>query len=215
MSEIEQSGPALVPRTGVSKPNAIWLISFGDLLTLLLCFFLSIVSFGPLNPHATLPKNELTARSDSTPSTSAYKKTPAGTGFALKTHGRFAAARHFGELKLQIAEEEYTDLGGTLSEEAQKRLESAVKSSGYSVLAASVSSCSALGSVSSGWFQSISRSLQVRRQLVDAGVSAQAVTVRALGSSCLGLVPNSDQAHLAGETVRTVIVLKLMRKLHG
>lgn len=38
-----------------------WLLSFGDLLTLLLCFFLAIVALGPLNPRAKAPIAELTS----------------------------------------------------------------------------------------------------------------------------------------------------------
>lgn len=210
MIESEHSGPAIPARSGVSKPSAIWLISFGDLLTLLLCFFLSIVSFGPLNPNVELPKSDLTTRTNSSALPAEQKITRPGTRFALKTHGRFAAARHFGELKLQIAEEEYTDLGGRLYEAAQQRLIKAVKSDSYRVVAAEVSSCSALSSERSGWFQSVSRALEMRRQLVDAGISAQAVKVRVLGSNCSGLFGEGN-ARSNEDKLRTQVVLKLKR----
>lgn len=60
----ETEGSVLLPGTE-RKPGTVtrgWLISFGDLLTLLLCFFLSIIGLGPLNPNHKTPNNNATSR---------------------------------------------------------------------------------------------------------------------------------------------------------
>jgi flagellar motor protein MotB len=141
-------------RSHQSLMSDSWATSFSDLVTLLLCFFLTMISFGPLGKPA--PKS---AQIDT--------KTP-GTSLALEGSG--VQRRIFG-----LTPEE---LSGASSEERSKALNELIASvllDGYQrkkiTVTVSPETQSEQGAVR--WMSIIQRLSGIHRQLIDAAPGAQ------------------------------------------
>lgn len=199
-----------------SRPiESNWLLSFGDLLTLLLAFFISVFSLSPLNPAVRSAKNSERHEQLSTDSRSDkpgfIPRAIPGTALADIGSGarsptqdvRASKAEHL-DIWLSAADfEEGTD---ELGIRAQARIRTQVIGNSYRVLGIKIQSCSELPPELEdiGWMASSRRILALRRQFLDAGVGAEQLRYRVLGSDCTGLREGA-QAGDEGATVRITI----------
>lgn len=172
-----------------------WMLSFGDLLTLLLCFFLSILSFSSLNPSNDRAQKHDKVQGVGGPepilADTEGRQTAAGTQLAnLEGSDEKATlpanASVVNGLRLWFGESDYVGLGWELSEVAIQRLKSQVVRTAYAPKRVTIESC--LGSTVIGdetaWAGSISRILGLRSQLIDAGLAPGTFRYRVLGPYC-------------------------------
>ena len=174
-----------------------WLISFGDLLTLLLCFFLTIVSFGPLNPKATLPIKGVTSQSNSVTGPEpgvGVGKLGAGTQVA---QSRTSSTENQKELRLVFNVEDFLEPTEKLVPAKVIELQKLIKTDGYSVGRVRLESCSELKSDDQGWFQALSRGFYLRGQFIDAGIEPKRIELRVVGRNCAALKNDPTEFGLA------------------
>jgi len=179
------------------KVQNIWLITFGDLLTLLLCFFIALITLSGTGYHSFTE-----AVRDS------FSENKALEGEGLddlsqedsKSFGTLIAQKE-SEPKLGLVEIETSDatfvelsfreldLANTevVAGEALKRELMPYFSKDYlKSQVADVEACSAQGLSSNmpSWSLAGVRAIQMRRQLIDLGVPAEGLRLRNLGSQC-------------------------------
>ena len=122
-------------KTSLSAPvrpeSSNWLISFGDLLTLLVCFFMTGVTFGPLNPANSSTNSDNYLKNASLPQT-----LNSGTALAL-THSKDGQASSAQAL---FTAGDFDPITGQLSDQARQRLEAVLNQAGTQV---EIESCSA------------------------------------------------------------------------
>ncbi|MBX7139244.1 MAG: flagellar motor protein MotB [Oligoflexia bacterium] len=160
-----------------------WLISFGDLLTLLLGCFITILAQSDLNPaHKTAANG-----ADSASAVPALGTVSDG-GIRLALRAREHAVppkRVFG-----FTARDFWRNGSELRRYQRTRLKRRAKLEGYHVAGALIESCGVTPG-ERGWFDSIAQTLAVRRQLFDAGIEAHSVAARVLGPNC-GQISRGD-----------------------
>ena len=139
--------------------NQPWLVSFGDLLTLLLCFFVTIIAQSPLNPRS--------AKSEAL-----REKQEAGTEFAPSVSRSLFKT-------LTLSQQDFQKDSGGIAQ----ALKSSVILDGYEVSKASLSSCSP-GVGETSWFEATKQALSLRRQLIDAGVASPRIEISVRGPNC-------------------------------
>ncbi|MBN8548945.1 MAG: hypothetical protein J0M12_06495 [Deltaproteobacteria bacterium] len=172
-----------------------WMLSFGDLLTLLLCFFLSIISFSPLNPaHKSsekVDKKQGVTKSKEHEVAPAPAQTVDGTQLANlegsdEKTTLLANMSVVDGLRLWLQESDYAGLGWELGEGAAARLKSQVVRTAYAPKRVTIESCleSTLIGDETAWAGSISRILSVRSQLIDAGFKPGIFRYRVMGPHC-------------------------------
>jgi hypothetical protein len=167
--------------TAESSSNQ-WLVSFGDLLTLLLCFFISV--------FALYQPNESNGSSSAITSTATAATTvaTAGTGIAKNELQRLFPFTGF-ELLFKAEElKEGTDL-------VRRQLEDLIKSKGYKHAAVLIEGCSSADGQgnSANWQRAWRRVDWLHRQLIDAGGVPDEVRKRVVGKHC-GLISKSGAA---------------------
>lgn len=122
-------------KTSLSAPvrpeSSNWLISFGDLLTLLVCFFMAGVTYGPLNP------------ANSSAETDTYKLNP--NSAAQPNSGTTLAVTQFKDGQARSAQAlfmagDFDPLTGQLSDQARQRFEAVLNQEGTQV---QIETCSA------------------------------------------------------------------------
>lgn len=148
----------------------VWLLSFGDLVTLLLGFFVAIIAYAMQHP--------MPASSGAQGQISG----PAGTTIAVSTmDGADSTFRR----QLSLPAGDFDPQTGALRENGSNLLKSLIDLDLSTVRGVVVKSCFEEGSVAEGVARlaGISRSLAIVSQLLDAGLSASAVEV-GLPSSC-------------------------------
>lgn len=160
----------------------LWLVSFGDLLTLLLCFFLSIITFGPLGSGPRkLPSNGLD------PQVVQSKVDLRGTQTARES-GTMLAIHDSGsmQIELMLTEADFKKTPFEVNREAWNRLQSEIALDSYGDGAVVVETCSSLhGSASAkARFISMSRALAIRSHLIDAGLGSSSLKLRSVGEFC-------------------------------
>lgn len=129
-------------RTSLSTPirpeSSNWLISFGDLLTLLVCFFMTGVSFGPLNPNNSIAKSTTSTSNQNSQVQSDSGITLAPTapkdGQANSVQALFTAG-------------DFDPTSGQLSDQARQKFEAVLNEQGSKVEIESCSSHSTNASI--------------------------------------------------------------------
>lgn len=172
-----------------------WFLSFGDLLTLLLCFFLTILSFSPLNPNRELgsvsEKSQTVTAGESLRAAGGVQNAVAGTALANLGLGDEKAtlpvnASVVEGLRFWFEESDFVGLGWELSEQSAGRLKNQVVGTAYATKRVTIESCLEAAAVGeeTAWAGSISRILTLRSQLIDAGIPAGLFRYRVLGPYC-------------------------------
>jgi flagellar motor protein MotB len=141
-------------RSHQSLMNDSWATSFSDLVTLLLCFFLTMISFGPLGKPHQPPVDA----------------SPIASGISLALEGQGVTRRTFG-----LTSEELSKVGSEERPEVVAELLSAVLSGGYLNKKITVTVSPETQSEQRGLrFMSIIQRLSgIHRQLIDAAPGAQ------------------------------------------
>lgn len=218
-----------IDQLGVSDPaSPEWLLSFNDLLTLLLCFFLTLLSKGYVqksnNEKKPSERNEIGAEQKAR-----LKNTTAGTRFATFEIGNaplgifeeaISPTSGQRELIMRFRTRDYPREGAALKESAVKRLKLGLKfgvlDRGYEVDQALVETCfDGLQESSQGyyWHVASERALSLGRQVVDAGVKGSTLRLRALGSNCQ-IVKDKDNGRFRhAEQGRGALVSRIVMTL--
>lgn len=163
----------------VEQPFDGWLISFADLLTLLLCFIISLVVLSPLNPNVVA----LTDRYLEIGSSQAghfqeiYSQRRAGsqdgTEFAVTGSGHSFGWSFSREL---ILADEEDQKGMRLQPDASARLEKALSSGGCALSVAKVSICNSY-QYNAAKDSAIPSVVAIYRQLIDTGIPPKKISV--------------------------------------
>lgn len=158
---------------GVSKGDKVlWLMSFGDLLTLVLAFFVSLIALSPINPRVSArvePGTTIASSEDRGHESVPPESDSETNGLTLYLNaGDFQADRV------------------TLSERAEEKLRTFVNSGSYSVKQVIIATC--LENVADGrhleWNSSTNRLLGLHRQFIDALPMGSRVRLQPWGTSC-------------------------------
>lgn len=152
-----------------------WLVSFGDLLTLLLCFFISLIALSP-------PKIEqLFTSSESS-----------GTQSASQPHIE-ALDRRF-----VFSSNEVNDSKRFVAE-VRSRLEKAVDLKTYDISTAKLEICywDETATNEEMWLAALGRSIDLKRHLLDTIDSDDGVAVRIVGPLCNVLRQSSTEEEVA------------------
>ncbi len=206
------SFPAL-PRRRVSKPS-VWLVTFGDLLTLLLCFFIATMTLHPSHSPSTRRATARNSTISGKESVLDAGQRALGTTLAL-TQDRQSVLHQPPEEKIEVkvalSDDSFAQVRSKLSDTAKRKLNNAVFTDGYSVRAVVVHACADKKRYAAEETASLSveRALKVRGQLIDSGVAPEVVRVRALGEQCAAL-----PAHARGGNA-VVVEITQVRKHHG
>lgn len=201
--------------------HSSWMLSFGDLLTLLLCFFLCALSFSPLNPHrgneAISKQNQQLA--DSTASTSVVPVALERAGTALaklnpeaSEFGTLTKPNDSSELVVNLSESDFIRDAWEPVPNAIDKVKSQVRETSYAVLGVKLESCfpEQARAEEAAWAGSMSRILSMRGQLIDAGLPAALMRYRPLGPHCEALEGQEARPE------RTVMRITIERGLsHG
>ena len=148
----------------LSRP--LWALSMGDLMTLILSFFLSIIA-SSLQQASNRPQ--------------------VGTPIALTTI-ESEAAPDWTELKLESDSFDLSQI--TLKTQARKLLETKVKALKNDISEVIIRGCLEEGTdeVSDPWFVSIGRVVAVARQVIDTGLPQEAVRAEPASACSSGVL---------------------------
>lgn len=177
-----------------STTVASWWVSFGDLLTLLLCFFLALVGFGTLRISVPATLSNEPGRGNSELGQAKFISQGDGTPFALYESEPVVVS-------LRYAERDYAADQEMLTAEAAGKLKTEVSKSPYDITAVHVETCATVPGKGAGhsWLHAMSRGMALRSQVFDAGVSAELITLRVLGGHCEVLGAGIDEAPVVSQ----------------
>lgn len=159
-----------------------WFTTLGDLLTLLLCFFLAAVSFSTFSPpeHAT-----------KTGTNSSHSEEIAGSGSKngqREGSGTSIAPQVVGEIEIGFAADDISSDGTALSESGLAKLEQ-IKGVARDAERVELVTC-APDETERGdsvtWHRSIERALLMKSSLKGVGISGSALRVDVRGVRCGG-----------------------------
>ena len=150
-----------------SRKTPAWYVSFGDLLTLLLCFILSLICYGHIK---VIPASEVTPQNNKD-SLSSEKNETLGTSFATNSLEVGSGVKVLPTLSFAITD--FDD--GKLSETKEAELAEMVEAHGSEQFL--VRSCS----VSDGYYKALEQALTLRQTLLRQGVAAKKQRVELLG----------------------------------
>ncbi len=156
-------GKRLTEEVGTFSSNP-WLITFGDMLTLLLCFFLCFVTFGPLQTKSLQDTH-------SSPS----------SGIDLAKHMIEPAVAP--EILTELAPADFGDSQEMLNPVGQEKIKSAVHREGYDLELLSFEVCPPKDKQGPE-FWTLGILMELRSQLLDAGVPDERLEARILGTGC-------------------------------
>ncbi|MBX7144922.1 MAG: hypothetical protein K1X79_10760 [Oligoflexia bacterium] len=152
----------------------LWLMSFGDLLTLVLAFFVSLIALSPLNPKVNLPHK---------PGTTIASSEPASPKGALMDEDSNTEG-----LTLYLNSGDFEAGGTALSEGGRSKVKTFIQSAGYEVNQATIADCAG-GTADEGqasWNSSMNRLLGLHRQFIDALPSSTRLMLQTWGNTCGG-----------------------------
>lgn len=183
------------------KGNQGWLISFGDLLTLLLCLFIA--------NYQTV--REPQSRSDSVTIQNHSEKSNIAQNEA-KTIQKMTSGTHIAKLPVNRSNEEllffesdFEVESGKLTDLALQRIELLEIPEGYEVETLHLRLCSRTAEGLS-WHETTKRALALQGQLIDTAFGKQPISFEPLGADCDAL-----QVHGKGNPV-AVLTLRNSRK---
>lgn len=142
------------------KPEGGWQLTFSDLLTLLLCFFVALIGFGQVKPMSG---------------------TGSISGIAFASTTVEGDTFQVNELLLHVQ-----DFEDNQREVFQKRLKNFVFLEGYYSESLTLEVC-AKGNpmqASKKWHEATQRMLEVNRQVIDAKVRKESIALRMTESLC-------------------------------
>jgi len=162
-----------------------WYLSFGDLLTLLLAFFITTITLSPLNPA----------------SGGRYSAAESGTTIALDPLSGSGTrnaniANKTRQLVHFMSSTAFLSHNGDLTPEAQDEIKKLVVAEGYRIERAQIELCQNpnSGTDFDPWLLTESQISGLARQLVDIGVDQQALKLRVLGPHCNALLSPSEES---------------------
>lgn len=164
-----------------------WLVTFGDLLTLLVCFFIATISLG------TNGKGETEA--SATPANAAGEHR-AGSGTVL------ANTSFLREQKvIELRAGDFDSPGGRLSFRAAERVKQAVETIDCSSGTLLVSACAKEDreDQEASWFAALQGAYQVRSHFIDSGVPEDCIGLSIRGPRCETLSADSPDAVITAE----------------
>lgn len=163
------------------EQSAIWIVSFGDLLTLLLCFFLLALSLSPLNPAVRRTINNSETYLDKSVTTKASSAAP-GTPLAnSKIEGGDLTL-----LKYDFAPEDFLEPSGALSASGLEKAKRIVVPGGWKVRSVSIELCGPQSGegASADYSAALNKAMAIRRQLFDAGFERSGLRLSANSEGC-------------------------------
>lgn len=155
--------------------NTVWMISFGDLLTLLVCFFMAMMQFGS-NAKSSIILDKTALKGDFGGSKIS------GTRIADPTSKSSGGARYPTVMNEFVAvESDFPEDSSAVNAFTKERL---MSESWVSDAQVEVEAC-AVGSGS--WQVARERALAIRAAVLESGVQPGQVTLRIVGSDCESL----------------------------
>ena len=182
------------------RPN-LWLVTFGDLLTLLLCLFIAVARLGPLGQDEKMPSDSNVTQSEnaySANSNTAPTDPHSGTNLAQKEANR--SSPEAGSEHLKLVETEFDSGALELTEEAHQRVLTflgAFKPQQIARLRLETCNAVGLGQSGDGWFGSQSRALVLARVVESAGAELGTLWVQPSRRDC----PSEPEPFVAMLTV--------------
>jgi len=147
-----------------------WMVSFGDLLTLLLCFVLSLVSYGHIKPiNQTGEKEEKISNINLLSQEEKNLKKSHKNGTVVASYKR----------KVFFSLADFDDTG-TLNHVAQKRMKKFIEKR----IAEEPNQKLILRSCADDWFSALQRTLILRQDALKNNVSSKLLLVETLGNGC-------------------------------
>lgn len=189
---------------GMSFDQPGWLVSFGDLITLLLCFFICLVSFSPINPANS---SNTAVQGDNSESNNQHTDTEdSGTAIA-------DTLPHSGKNKILLFEQDFAIETGSLVPSALLALKKGMVREGYEIDQAMISACGGKSVLNDdqAWRQAMSRVLAVRRQVFDGRTEELRLALRTVGGFCELL----ENDHNDEQQVAATIELTWSKKDNG
>lgn len=179
------SSPIFKGKKGGAGSSSGWLTSFGDLLTLLLCFFICIVSLSRKDPAAIIGPQDVMRWNDK-------KFDQARVEANGETVGGITIAPLTGEpekITLHFGREDFAANGEKLSSQAVEWMKSAMFVEGYRTAPQEIVACGHSGAPreSADWYRAMQRVFNLRGQLIDAEITTQGIALQVLGSDCSSL----------------------------
>ncbi len=176
------------------KVQNIWLITFGDLLTLLLCFFIAVITLSGAGVKSFQDAMEKTASENNDLVRARYspsRETETGTVVAnlrqeakpalveVQAEGRTILEMTFSEPQLSAGVE-------PAAEALNRVLTPWTRKDSLKASTADIESCVPLETAAeeAAWSISSARALAVRRQLIDLGFPDSRLRLRSIGSEC-------------------------------
>lgn len=172
-----------------NRGEGLWLLSLGDLLTLLLGFFIALIGSSPLNP-AVRSTNSEHSTSNSGGGSSRLSDAEVGTAIAeLDMQTPETPVRH-----VVFGEDDFEAMGMSMRDGVYGSRVSAAIPESYRVSGMLIESCGGVSGASgaSGWDGAAARALAVRGQAIDSGMDAKLIKVRLLGPDCAALGVGSE-----------------------
>lgn len=186
----QKNSPAVSPGA-----TSRWEMTFGDLLTLLLCFFVWLIPFSVQHATEKRHSNQDISEENIVPRNSEGEIAAHGTPFA-------PSAMRDNQVEVRFAAQDFAENDFSLAPEMKGHLKKQLLSGDYELNSVLVESCAGAEN-SEPWFDSMQRGLMVRGQLIDAGFRPGALRLRLLGPHCSALRRAGEQ-----ETVVLVRVRK-------
>ena len=168
-----------------------WVVSFGDLLTLLLCFFLTMVSFGPLGSgHKEQANKGLEPMDPAFPAPGRRSAAAAAPGIvlakSLNVAPRTESVRQFANRSFIFAETDF-DVEPELPDSRKREVMfEEIKTLSAKVVQVDVETCGGKADESgdAAWEIAGKRSLALGREIANFGVNPAQVRLRVLGQHC-------------------------------
>ena len=177
--------------------NSYWLMTFGDLLTLLLCFFVAIVSLSRHQHDADLVEAAEFEASQITETIDEITRITAGA-----SHGAKIALdidnRNLTEVLLEQGDVDPEK--HRLNSAGEQVMEKAIRLVSYPIRSIVIETCSRRGNAEAAiaWHESVSMSLGIQRQIHDMSVGSPQFKVRSAGPYCntLGLATETQVSRI-------------------
>ncbi len=159
-----------------------WLVSFGDLLTLLLCLFLFQFSNSSIKEPQNSSEDGVTHQNDTTELSQGISE------YGTRHRGTLLAQLESGTPVIEsvFVTDEFILDNHTLRQEGADRLKNVEIPDGYGLENVSVLtfSCESSTPEALSWLESTGRALSIQRQLIDAGYDRKQIAVEVLGPHC-------------------------------
>ena len=176
---------------GCDTQNANWMISFGDLLTLLVCFFLVIVQNSLLHPQEVPPISEKNREVITKPTFSLNAGTTLAPNFREKESRTVLS-------ETRVWEDGFVGRGTIPSTEFGAEIKAEVSRFKDSSARIDLEVCGS----GPGWNQAHERALQLRRVVLLAGADPEKVFIRVVGNDCGGILVFAPTTQLVSGVVR-------------